>query len=63
MLNVALQKLVTLTFIFQVLITDESVAVYRRVEEILPDLRRLSAYRMGNEEAEQVVTMLNEILT
>jgi DNA-binding MarR family transcriptional regulator len=46
----------------QVLITDESVKVYRRVEELLPELRRLAAYRMGNEEAEQVVTILQEII-
>jgi hypothetical protein len=46
----------------QVLITDESVKVYRRVEELLPELRRLAANRMGDEEAVQVVTILQEII-
>ncbi|XP_053404110.1 inositol 1,4,5-trisphosphate receptor type 2-like isoform X2 [Mercenaria mercenaria] len=46
----------------QVLITDGSVHVYKELEEKLPVLRRLSANKLGDSEANQLAEILEEFI-
>ncbi|XP_053404101.1 inositol 1,4,5-trisphosphate receptor type 3-like isoform X2 [Mercenaria mercenaria] len=59
----AYQNLFKRAVLTQILITDESVEVYKRTELLMPELRRLAAYRMGEIEADHVITILTELLS
>lgn len=46
----------------QVLITDQSVAVVESLETLLPSLRRLSSAKLSNQQADDLVAILDELI-
>lgn len=48
--------------LFKVLITDESVRVFRDVDAQLPKLRRLSSNKIGDSEATQLEAILKNFM-
>nr|XP_022345635.1 inositol 1,4,5-trisphosphate receptor type 3-like isoform X6 [Crassostrea virginica] len=46
----------------QVLITDKSVEAFNSLDELLPKLRRLASSKLSNQQAEELVTMLDQLI-
>ncbi|XP_061178320.1 inositol 1,4,5-trisphosphate receptor type 2-like [Saccostrea echinata] len=56
-------QLFTNTVQAQVLITDKSEAVMETLETLLPSLRRLSSAKLDNQQAEELVAMLDKLIS
>ncbi|XP_048744986.2 inositol 1,4,5-trisphosphate receptor type 2-like isoform X4 [Ostrea edulis] len=46
----------------QVLITDKSVEVFNALEKVLPNLRRLASSKLSNQQAEELVSILEDLI-